>query len=502
MLPEGENDDDDDDDDDDGDSSAAGNDATSEARDKAMRESVCMSMMANPYFVVPGLEDEMEEVPAAAPPSAKDLAPRGGGITALPEASWLQGELRAALDEEYVSPAEMRRRRTYAQDAFAVLSPKGMNAKEMRKREQTRRKVAKNPTRYFAKFLSAVEKGAQARAVMLLACGVVTTQQLPSGWTALHTAAACNRAAILKIMLNIGNTILYIDAATTDGMTPLHIAARDNAPAAVRTLLDHGASILPDAQGRLPHDIAIEHRCGGALEVLHNATCVFGRELTSSVARDHSHVPSILRDLMMTLLESPNALTTEGVFRKSARKASLDILRALYDRGYGEVDLTKLLSELGDVTHTCAHAMKLFFVELPTPLVPPAFFEAAGQLGQQVISFGLDSEPASWPAQDLDSRATDCRAILAAVSGVILAELPVEHRKVLRALLLFLRFASLPVHSSLSKMGASNLALVMAPNILRSPGIDALTELQMSKPLNALMTFMIIHVQHLAFERQ
>ena len=104
-----------------------------------------------------------------------------------------------------------------------------------------------------------------------------------------------------------------------------------------------------------------------------------------------------------------------------------------------------------------------------------------------------------WPDDVVERRIEDCKALWAAVNGLLLAVMPIVHLKVLRVLLLFLRLASLPKYAETSKMGVSNLALVLAPNVLRSPGLDPMVELQNTKPLNALMMFLIIHVRSLDF---
>ena len=150
-------------------------------------------------------------------------------------------------------------------------------------------------------------------------------------------------------------------------------------------------------------------------------------------------VPRVARRIMHALLSDGEALATQGIFRVSASASALASAREALDASGGGGPLPPAPQSV----HVLAGLLKLFFRELPSPLVPPADFS-------------------SLVAAMRDDGGEGRVSLAAAV-----ARIPARRRAILRALVAFL--AQVAKYEEASSMGALNLATVFAPNILR-PG--------------------------------
>ena len=128
-------------------------------------------------------------------------------------------------------------------------------------------------------------------------------------------------------------------------------------------------------------------------------------------------------------------LETEGIFRVSADVDEMTHYKSQLDQWN--------VIEASDA-HVPANLLKLFFRELAEPLIPPHMYEAC-------ISSDLTN------AQIID---------------LVENQLPNINRIVLYHLIDFLQQFNDPSIIQVTKMDASNLSMVFAPNCLRCPSSD------------------------------
>jgi hypothetical protein len=92
------------------------------------------------------------------------------------------------------------------------------------------------------------------------------TESLPGGVTALHLAAAMNRALLVDLLTSRG---AWLTAGTDNGFTPLHWAAARDAAAAMQVLLDKRADVPgPSPQGITPLHWAAGRNATNAIALL------------------------------------------------------------------------------------------------------------------------------------------------------------------------------------------------------------------------------------------
>jgi len=184
-----------------------------------------------------------------------------------------------------------------------------------------------------------------------------------------------------------------------------------------------------------------------------NANTIFGNELRVVLLRADTEqgVPRVVRALMGRLRASDyEGLRTEGIFRVPGDSSEMRGMREHINQGE---DLDAVIARCDDV-HSVAGLLKMFFRELPSPLLTfelyDAFIRCSARLG----------------GSSTDSDLTELHGLL--------RRLPEGHDDLLQALVLFL--AEVPRFTSESKMNVGNTAAVFAPNLLR-PELESLEHL-------------------------
>ncbi|XP_005384065.2 PREDICTED: rho GTPase-activating protein 1 isoform X2 [Chinchilla lanigera] len=168
-------------------------------------------------------------------------------------------------------------------------------------------------------------------------------------------------------------------------------------------------------------------------------------------------IPIVLRDTVAYL--QANALTTEGIFRRSANTQVVREVQHKYNMGLA-VDFDQY-NEL----HLPAVILKTFLRELPEPLL-------TFDLYPHVVGF-LDIEE----SQRVEATRQELRT------------LPEENYQVLRFLTAFL--VQVSAHQDQNKMTNTNLAVVFGPNLLWAK--DAAITLKAINPINTFTKFLLDH---------
>jgi len=169
------------------------------------------------------------------------------------------------------------------------------------------------------------------------------------------------------------------------------------------------------------------------------STQQFGVSLDFIAEKHQTEYPPIV-SLCIEFLSLPECLETEGIFRRAARVVKVKEYQSVINAG-GAIEFST--QNLGEDVHLAAVLLKRFFNELPEPLFTYGVFE-------DVMKF--EEVPASAKSQF--------------VKKVINSKLPPRNLALLKYLVDFLE--KVIDSSCLNKMTASNLAVVFAPNLIRS----------------------------------
>lgn len=183
---------------------------------------------------------------------------------------------------------------------------------------------------------------------------------------------------------------------------------------------------------------------------------------------DSQPVPHIVQRLA-SHLDSAKAYELEGIFRVSGNAAQVTFIRDSFDRaGIGcEPDINLAMSS----PHEVAGAFKMFFREMPEPLFT---FDLYEPLLRAITQYSVDNNVDNYIQE----------------SGRLLKTLPRVHKDLLFFLLNFL--TKYIAYSAKSKMTATNLAIVFAPNICRPRQETIDYSLQLGK-VNMAVELLITH---------
>eukprot|EP00727_Mastigamoeba_balamuthi_P012825 m51a1_g8165 putative domain-containing protein (712) ;mRNA; r:83327-86473 len=170
-----------------------------------------------------------------------------------------------------------------------------------------------------------------------------------------------------------------------------------------------------------------------------NDNMVFGNDLNTLLAKeDRLNSVPIEVEKMIECLSTPASLDFEGLFRVAGSLAEVQELKKRMDNGWSP-EVETLVEKAWP--HTIASLLKVFFREMPEPLMTFQQYEACLDMcevkGEQQIPRLVN----------------------------IVQALPLTNQTLLKFLITFLR--KVAEHSSKNLMNSRNLALMFAPNILR-----------------------------------
>ncbi|XP_048006521.1 rho GTPase-activating protein 1 [Leguminivora glycinivorella] len=166
-------------------------------------------------------------------------------------------------------------------------------------------------------------------------------------------------------------------------------------------------------------------------------------------------IPPVVRQCV-EFLSQPDALETEGIFRRSANISVIKELQRLCNRG-------EPISFRSD-PHNAAVLLKTFLRDLEEPLLTFDLYE-------EILKFQL------WSNRDKPRH----------VKILILEWLPPDNYKLLKYIIQFLW--KVQDRSCLNKMTSSNLAVVFGPNLAWPP--NGQMSLQAIAPINAFTDFLL-----------
>lgn len=176
--------------------------------------------------------------------------------------------------------------------------------------------------------------------------------------------------------------------------------------------------------------------------------------------KDHNNgnvIPPIVRQCV-EFLSKPDALETEGLFRRSANVAVVKEMQARVNRGE-DIDFN------GNV-HIAAVLLKTFLRELDEPL----------------LTYELYDEITQFPGISKDEKPRHVKIL-------ILEKLPEDNYQVLKYIVQFL--SKVMDRCDLNKMTSSNLAVVFGPNLIWAQG--AQLSLSAIAPINMFTDFVLLH---------
>ncbi|XP_050431991.1 rho GTPase-activating protein 1 isoform X3 [Adelges cooleyi] len=188
------------------------------------------------------------------------------------------------------------------------------------------------------------------------------------------------------------------------------------------------------------------------------ATQQFGVSLQFIKANNNGEIiPPLVRQCV-EYLSQPDALETEGLFRRST---NITKVRDLQNR----INLGEPV-DFGNDVHLAAVLLKLFLRELEEPL----------------MTFDLFDEITQFQTLLRDERPKKVKVLM-------LEKLPLDNYYLLKYLIQFL--SKVMDRCDLNKMTSSNLAVVFGPNLVRSPSSQL--SLAAIGPINAFTDFVLVN---------
>nr|XP_023646871.1 rho GTPase-activating protein 30-like [Paramormyrops kingsleyae]XP_023646872.1 rho GTPase-activating protein 30-like [Paramormyrops kingsleyae] len=192
-----------------------------------------------------------------------------------------------------------------------------------------------------------------------------------------------------------------------------------------------------------------------------NRDKVFGCDLLEHLAASSQEIPLVLRYCSEFIEEHG---VVDGIYRLSGVSSNTQKLRTEFDEGSPDLNKEVYLQDIHCVSSLC----KAYFRELPNPLLMYQLYDKFAE----AVSIHLE-----------DERLVKIKDVL--------KELPTPHYRTLEYLMRHL--VRMAAHSSQTNMHARNLAIVWAPNLLRSKDIEA-------SGFNGTAAFMEVRVQSVVVE--
>uniref|UniRef100_A0A6B2L648 Rho-GAP domain-containing protein n=1 Tax=Arcella intermedia TaxID=1963864 RepID=A0A6B2L648_9EUKA len=184
---------------------------------------------------------------------------------------------------------------------------------------------------------------------------------------------------------------------------------------------------------------------------------IFGEDLKVVLHREKTEVPNFVSTTIKLLRDT--SLELDGIFRESGNQSEIAELRSKIDSGE-KVDLSTASS-----MHTVTGLLKLYFRELPEPLL-------TFQLHDKFLSIAEKVSP-------------NCEQEYISAVRTLIQELPKVNFVLLKELTVFLH--EITQRSSKNRMTADNIGIVFGPNLLRSRSADAVTTMLKAPGLYALI---------------
>ena len=207
-----------------------------------------------------------------------------------------------------------------------------------------------------------------------------------------------------------------------------------------------------------------------SVSAIRESKAVYGVSIDVLYVRTGRPVPELVELTAMQIVQS--GLATSGIFRKGGLATRLEELRSIVDSGH----VASIDWEMEDI-ETLASMFKLFFRELPDPLLPAPLYN---ELGVCCI----------------DEKTTASDEARYAKERVILGRLSRAHRATLECLLSTLH--AVVTHSAQNLMDAQNLGIVMGPNLVKPLGLtDPLAELRASGRVNKIVACLVTDAAHI-----
>jgi len=182
---------------------------------------------------------------------------------------------------------------------------------------------------------------------------------------------------------------------------------------------------------------------------------------SGSIKHNEEDVAGIIDQLINYL--TSEGLEVEGLFRVGASVRTINDIKSSFQRGedldWGKFD-----------AHTVAGVLKMYLRELPEPLLAPIYTQYKAQVDSKKI--------------------TDASQYITAIKGLV-AKLSPTNRKILEKLIGFLNLVA--SNAKANNMPASNLAKVIAPNLVFKRDESPETILQNSTYVNHLLQTLIEH---------
>jgi hypothetical protein len=276
-----------------------------------------------------------------------------------------------------------------------------------------------------------------------LSSDVVTARLL----LAIHNGAWKHAAVVSRDWYGAGGASEQstFEAATAAAADDAALLALDPAAAAVLASVPRGSKLSRLVrQMQFADPIALSPVPVGAAASTAPAAALFGVpiERVELVSSQWGRVPPLIADCLDWLLAS-RQLGTEGIFRLSGGAQVVQQLHDRYERSLGE----RIVLPPDTDVHAIANLVKLYLRKLPEPLVPTTLYP----LLMTVHELTHTNEP----------------AFVHALRGALAPLRWTASGQLLAAICSFLS-RHVAIHAAQSSMNCTNLAIMIAPSVLRA----------------------------------